>query len=62
MCRLSTFLVALMLSTQSSAQDASPVADGAKVEKLAGGFKFTEGPHPTPRGTSTSPTSRTTAS
>jgi gluconolactonase len=46
MLRLSTFLVAIMLSSQSSAQDASPVAAGAKVEKLAGGFKFTEGPAP----------------
>ena len=27
-----------------SAQDTSLVADGAKVEKLAGGFRFTEGP------------------
>ena len=46
MRRLSTFLVVIMLSTQSSAQDASPIAAGAKVEKLAGGFKFTEGPAP----------------
>ncbi len=30
-------------STQR-AEDARPVAPGAKVEKLAGGFKFTEGP------------------
>ena len=50
MCRLSTFLVALMLSTQSSAQERQPVADGAKVEKLAGGFKFTEGPAPDAEG------------
>ncbi|HEY1186394.1 MAG TPA: SMP-30/gluconolactonase/LRE family protein [Gemmata sp.] len=28
----------------------SPVADGAKVEKLAGGFKFTEGPAPDAEG------------
>ena len=50
MRRLSTFLVAIMLSTQSSAQDANPIADGAKVEKLAGGFKFTEGPAPDAEG------------
>ena len=50
MRRLSTFLVAIMLSTQSSAQDASPIADGAKLEKLAGGFKFTEGPAPDAEG------------
>jgi len=30
----------------SAVDDASPVADGAKVKKLAGGFKFTEGPAP----------------
>jgi gluconolactonase len=29
-----------------AAQDASPVAPGAKLEKLASGFKFTEGPAP----------------
>jgi gluconolactonase len=46
MRRLLSFLVALMLSPPSPAQDASPVASGAKLEKLAGGFKFTEGPAP----------------
>jgi gluconolactonase len=30
----------------SAADEASPVAPGAKLEKLAGGFKFTEGPAP----------------
>jgi gluconolactonase len=33
-----------------AAQDASPVAPGAKLEKLAGGFKFTEGPAPDAEG------------
>jgi gluconolactonase len=32
------------------ADDASPVAPGAKVVKLAGGFKFTEGPAPDAQG------------
>ena len=34
----------------SAADDASPVAPGAKLVKLAGGFKFTEGPAPDPDG------------
>ncbi|GAH83862.1 unnamed protein product, partial [marine sediment metagenome] len=42
------FLVVLALLvvvvTGCSAEKASVVAEGAKVEKLAGGFKFTEGP------------------
>jgi gluconolactonase len=50
MNRLLPFLVAMMLPSQSTAQDASPVAPGAKVEKLAGGFKFTEGPAPDAEG------------
>jgi gluconolactonase len=32
--------------TVRAADDASPVAEGAKLEKLASGFKFTEGPAP----------------
>ncbi|QJW99708.1 SMP-30/gluconolactonase/LRE family protein [Frigoriglobus tundricola] len=32
--------------TAARAEDASPVAPGAKLEKLATGFKFTEGPAP----------------
>lgn len=31
-------------------EDTSPVAPGAKLEKLAGGFKFTEGPAPDAQG------------
>ena len=41
------YLAALLLAITTvslSAQKASMVAVGAKVEKLAGGFKFTEGP------------------
>lgn len=38
-------LVALMLTPLAAAAD-DLVAPGAKVEKLAGGFKFTEGPAP----------------
>jgi gluconolactonase len=36
--------VALLLAGTAAAQDSSPVAPGAKLTKLAGGFKFTEGP------------------
>lgn len=43
---LSASLLTLTLTLALSAQDASPVAPGAKVEKLATGFKFTEGPAP----------------
>lgn len=43
-CLLS--LAAALLANAALAQDASPVAAGAKAEKLAGGFKFTEGPAP----------------
>jgi gluconolactonase len=32
--------------TAAKAEESSPVAPGAKLEKLAGGFKFTEGPAP----------------
>ncbi len=46
MRRLFPLVAVVMLTSHSSAQDASPVAAGAKVEKLAGGFKFTEGPAP----------------
>ena len=37
-------LLFVIAASGCSAQDASLVAPGAKVEKLAGGFKFTEGP------------------
>jgi gluconolactonase len=39
-------LLALILSaaTASAASAESPIAPGAKLDKLAGGFKFTEGP------------------
>jgi gluconolactonase len=50
MRRLVPLVVAVMLSSNSPAQDANPVTPGAKVEKLAGGFKFTEGPAPDPEG------------
>ena len=38
--------LAFALSTPVVAEDTSPVAPGAKLEKLADGFKFTEGPAP----------------
>ena len=46
------FLAALLLTTtiSLSAEKGSLVAPGAKVEKLAGGFKFTEGPAADARG------------
>jgi gluconolactonase len=37
-------LLLVFLSAGCSGEQLSVVADGAKVEKLAGGFKFTEGP------------------
>lgn len=41
------FLFVLLLAVPGAAlAQESPVAAGAKVEKLAGGFKFTEGPAP----------------
>jgi len=39
-------MVAIMLPPPTPSQHASPVAKGAKLEKLASGFKFTEGPAP----------------
>lgn len=39
-----TILLILAAATGWSITEASVVADGAKVEKLAGGFSFTEGP------------------
>src|ERR1700704_6315569 len=45
---LATALAAL--SSPILADDASPVATDAKLVKLAGGFKFTEGPAPDPDG------------
>jgi gluconolactonase len=42
--RLPVLVAVLTLSTSVRADDASPVAPGAKLEKLAEGFKFTEGP------------------
>ena len=51
------------LCPAQSTNDASAVvAPGAKLEKLAGDFKFTEGPTAIRPATSSSPTSRTTAS
>jgi gluconolactonase len=44
MYRILPLIVVILLAAHSSAQDASPVAPMAKAEKLAGGFKFTEGP------------------
>lgn len=44
---LAALPVALLLAAPApAADDASPVAPGAKLVKLAGGFKFTEGPAP----------------
>ena len=43
-------LVALVGAGMCCAEKASVVAPGAKVEKLAGGFKFTEGPTPDAKG------------
>lgn len=42
--RLSLSLVLLGLPLMASAADKSPVADGAKPEKVSDAFKFTEGP------------------
>ncbi|MDB5308567.1 MAG: gnl 2 [Gemmataceae bacterium] len=39
-----------LLAAGATADDASPVVPGAKVEKLAGDFKFTEGPAPDAEG------------
>src|SRR3954468_6009265 len=45
MTRRSAVLVALLsLPAIAMSDDVSPVAPGAKLEKLAGGFEFTEGP------------------
>lgn len=43
-CFVSMVLLMAFLSAGCSGEQLSVVADGAKVEKLAGGFKFTEGP------------------
>jgi gluconolactonase len=42
--RLSVLVALLTLPAMTNADDTSPVAPGAKLEKLAEGFKFTEGP------------------
>jgi gluconolactonase len=42
--RLPVLVALLTLTVGVRADDASPVAPGARVEKLAEGFKFTEGP------------------
>jgi gluconolactonase len=42
--RLPVLVALLSLSTTVRADDASPIAPGAKLEKLAEAFKFTEGP------------------
>src|SRR5436190_13128535 len=44
MCRRLPVLVALLSPPAMTNADDSPVAPGAKLEKLAEGFKFTEGP------------------
>ena len=41
-----SFLMLFALASPTLADTPSPVADGAKLEKVAGGFKFTEGPAP----------------
>ena len=43
-CYVSMVLLITVLAVGCSGEQLSVVADGAKVEKLAGGFKFTEGP------------------
>ena len=43
---LGSLLPLALFVSAARADDASPVADGAKVVKLAGEFKFTEGPAP----------------
>src|SRR5437763_1401315 len=43
---LSMLLLSSFLALVIHADDASPIEEGAKVVKLAGGFKFTEGPAP----------------
>jgi gluconolactonase len=42
--RLPVLIALLTLPAMTTAEDASPVAPGAKLEKLTEGFKFTEGP------------------
>ena len=62
---LATLTFVLASFGASAAQAPAPskiLAPGAKVEKLAGDFKFTEGPTADPTATSTSPTSPTTGS
>ena len=54
-------LAAIIAPWPCGAQD-GVVAPGARLEKLAGGFEFTEGPTCDARATSSSPISRTTAS
>ena len=48
----SLFALAALIAfaTHAHADDASPIATDAKVVKLAGGFKFTEGPAPDAEG------------
>lgn len=46
MVRLLLLAGLILLATHAAAQDESPVTPGAKVEKLATGFQFTEGPAP----------------
>jgi gluconolactonase len=43
-CCVSMVLLFVFLEAGCNGEQLSVVADGAKVEKLAGGFKFTEGP------------------
>ena len=55
-------LLATPLAAPAEEGSASPIAPGAKVEKLAGDSSSPKARPPMPTGTSTSPTSRTTAS
>src|SRR5262245_3185926 len=50
MIRILALGLLLVFVAHASAQDSGPVAPGAKVEKLAGDFKFTEGPAPDAEG------------
>jgi len=46
----STVVLLLSILTVASAADGGVIAPGAKLQKLAGGFKFTEGPEADPQG------------
>jgi hypothetical protein len=41
----STIFATVLCATPGRAADSPAIAPGARLEKLAGDFKFTEGPH-----------------